>query len=137
MENKKRRSNCPISTALDIFGDKWTLLVIRDIMFKHKSYYGEFLQSEEKIATNILANRLTLLEENQIVTKNIDSNHKSKFVYKLTEKGINLLPVLIDIIIWSATYDPLTAADKDFVHQAINDRKKLIEELTKIHREKL
>jgi len=134
MDKIKRRSNCPISVALEIFGDKWTLLVIRDIIFKNKNYYGEFLQSEERIATNILASRLMLLEETSIVTKQVDLNNKTKYVYKLTEKGLDLLPILIDIILWSDTYDPNTAADKEFVQQIKNDREKLIENILEDHK---
>jgi len=133
MDKIKRRSNCPISVALEIFGDKWTLLVIRDIIFKNKNYYGEFLQSEERIATNILASRLMLLEETSIVTKQVDLNNKTKYVYKLTEKGLDLLPILIDIILWSDTYDPNTSADKEFVQQIKNDREKLIENILEDH----
>lgn len=105
MSKQKRKSDCPINFALEIFGDKWTLLIIRDLMFKEKHYYSEFLQSEEKIATNILADRLTKLEQEGIIIKNIDPSHGSKFIYKLSEKGIDLLPVLSEIVVWSAKYD--------------------------------
>jgi DNA-binding HxlR family transcriptional regulator len=91
----KRRSDCPISYALDIFGDKWSLLVIRDLMFKGKRTYGEFLSSEEKIATNILADRLSLLECAGVITRESDPVRKSRILYTLTDKGIDLLPVQI------------------------------------------
>jgi|SRR5579859_6060590 len=127
----KRRSDCPINYALELFGDKWTFLVIRDLMFKGKHYYGEFMQSEEKIATNILADRLGLLEDSDIIIKSIDPSHASKFIYKLTEKGIDLIPLLVDIIVWSAKHDGKTAADFKFVKKALKDREKLIGEITK------
>ena len=129
MKNIKRRSNCPINFALEVFGDKWTLLVIRDMMFKGKYAYGEFVKSEEKIATNLLADRLSLLEKTGIVLKTVDLTHGSKFIYTLTPKGIDLLPLLIEMIVWSAKYDETTAADKGFVNRANTDREGLIAEI--------
>ena len=107
MANQKKRSDCPINFALELFGDKWTFLIIRDMMFKGKHYYGEFLQSEEKIATNILANRLSLLEQSGIIIKKEDPEHRSKFIYKLSQKGIDLMPILVEVIMWSAKYDKI------------------------------
>lgn len=117
-----RKSDCPIHFASEIFGDRWTLLIIRDLMFKGKKYYGEFLNSEEKIATNILADRLALLEQEGIVSKKQDENHKLKLVYSLTQKGLDLLPMLTEIILWSAKYDENTAADVDYVEMAKSNR---------------
>lgn len=126
MAKSKRKSDCPINYAMELFGDRWTFLIIRDLMFKGKSHYVEFLRSEEQIATNILADRLQLLEDNGIISKKIDPSHGSKWVYSLTAKGIDLMPMLVDMIIWSAKYDKHTAADKVFVKQAITDRDKLM-----------
>ena len=125
-----KRSDCPISFSLDIFGDKWSLLIIRDIMFMGKCNYGEFANSDEKIATNILADRLVILEKAEIIKKSKDPDHKSKFIYSLTKKGIDLLPVLIEIIKWGATYDKDTAAPKDFVNRIKTDKEKLIKEIS-------
>ena len=102
---KKNRSNCPISCSLDVFGDKWSLLIIRDIMLRGKASYSEFLESEEKISTNILANRLKVLESEKIVTRTVSPTNKSKFDYSLTEKGIDLLPIVIEIMDWGAKYN--------------------------------
>ena len=77
-DEKKYRSHCPINFAQEIFGDKWSLLVIRDLMFKGKKYYGEFLASDEKISTNILADRLEKLEADGLITKSIDNANNSK-----------------------------------------------------------
>ena len=129
MKRVKRRSDCPISFALDIFGDKWTLLVIRDLMFKNKMYYGDFLKSEEKIATNILADRLNVLEHAGIVKKIQDSKNKTRYIYSLTKKGINTMPMLVEIVLWSAKYDPKTATPKKFVAQAKNNREELIKQI--------
>ncbi|MEH6348061.1 MAG: helix-turn-helix domain-containing protein [Bermanella sp.] len=108
------RSNCPINFILETFGDKWTLLVVRDLMFKGKKYYGEFLESDEKISTNILAERLQRLETHGVITKEKDPDHKSKFIYALTEKGKALLPIMLEVTQWSSTYDALTNTPKEF-----------------------
>jgi DNA-binding HxlR family transcriptional regulator len=131
MKHVKRRSDCPISFALDVFGDKWSLLIIRDLMFKGKVYYGDFLGSEEKIATNILANRLGMLEGAGMISKAQDPRMKTKYIYSLAEKGIDLLPVLIEIILWSAKYDPKTGAPKEFVARARKDKSGLIRDIIK------
>jgi DNA-binding HxlR family transcriptional regulator len=103
-----RRSTCPISTALEFVGDRWTLLVIRDLMFAGKRHFREFLQSEEAISSNVLADRLNLLVESGIVTKTGDPSHSQKAVYSLTEKGLDLLPVIVAMSTWSQKYEPKT-----------------------------
>ena len=122
----QRRSGCPISYALDIFGDKWTLLIIRDMLFKQKRRYGQFAESEEKIATNILADRLTKLEVEGLVTRQTDPENGRQIVYALTSKALDLAPMLIEMILWSAKYDPDTAADRTFVRKAKSNRKQLL-----------
>ena len=101
----RKRSDCPISCSLDIFGDKWSLLIIRDIMLREKMSYSEFLNSEEKIASNILVSRLGVLEAENILVKEVSAHNKSKFVYSLTQKGVDLLPIVIEIMDWGATYN--------------------------------
>lgn len=88
MKQIVRKSDCPINFALEIFGDRWTFLIVRDLMFKGKHYYGEFLTSEENIATNILADRLALLEMNGIVNKSSDPSHKQKLFIGLHQKEL-------------------------------------------------
>ena len=132
----KRRSDCPISFALDLFGDKWSLLIVRDLMFKNKKTYGEFLISEEKIATNILADRLEMLECAGLIKGKVDQEKKSRHNYELTAKGIDLVPVLIEIVLWSATHDKKTAAPKEFVDRVKTDRENFIKELKDLHRKK-
>ena len=123
MKRKQWRSHCPISFGLDMFGDKWSLLVIRDLMFKGKAYYGDFLNSEEKIATNILASRLHTLETNGLISKKVDQLLKNKIRYSLTRKGKDLEPMLVELILWSAKYDPKTATSKEFIAQARKNRR--------------
>ena len=117
MQKTKRRSYCPISLALDIIGDRWTLIVIRDLLIG-KSSYREFLESDERIATNILADRLCLLESQKLVTKSPDPSHKSKFIYRLTRKGSDLFPVLIALAKWSSSYEKRTEIDKRLLKKA-------------------
>jgi DNA-binding HxlR family transcriptional regulator len=123
------RSDCPISTALDIFGDKWSLLVIRDMMFKGKSTYGEFLDSEEKIATNILADRLSLLECGGIISRHKHPESKAKVLYKLTPKGVDLIPVLVEIIAWSEKHHNVHPVAKEFAKQLKKDKQGVVQML--------
>jgi DNA-binding HxlR family transcriptional regulator len=106
MKELKQRSTCPVSTSLDVLGDKWTLLILRDIVFAGKSTYGQFLQSEEKIATNVLADRLAILESQGILTKAVATDKKSKFTYRLTEKGADTVPIIVELILWGAKHCP-------------------------------
>jgi DNA-binding HxlR family transcriptional regulator len=106
MNDDGHRSYCPINLSLEIFGDKWTLLVLRDMMFGGKRHFREFLQSDEHIASNILADRLALLVEHGIVTRADDSTHKQKAIYSLTEKGIELFPVIVQIGAWGSRHVP-------------------------------
>lgn len=130
MKQIKRKSDCPINFALEIFGDKWTFLIVRDLMFKGKHFYGEFLLSEEGIATNILSDRLSLLEDKGIVSKSNDPSHKQKIIYNLTQKGIDLVPVLVEVIMWSAKYDKQSAVDAKFVKAVKRDKVGLISEIS-------
>lgn len=104
MKELKQRSDCPISTTLDVVGDKWTLLILRDMVFAGKSTYGQFLQSAEKVATNVLADRLAILESQGIVTKAVAADKKSKFTYRFTEKGIDTVPIIVALILWGSKH---------------------------------
>jgi DNA-binding HxlR family transcriptional regulator len=136
MRQIKRRSDCRISFALDIFGDKWTLLILRDLMLRRKSYYGDFLESEEKIATNILADRLQVLEHTGIIKKSRDPQNKTKYRYRLTRKGLDLLPILVETMVWGAKYAPKTGAKKnpvmrDLTLRALQDKFALMRDIIK------
>lgn len=128
-DERKYKSHCPINYAQEFFGDKWSLLVIRDLILFGKKYYGEFLNSDEKISTNILANRLAKLEADGFITKSIDTENHSKKVYALTQKAIDLLPMLLEMIAWSAKYDEETEAPNEFITRLKEDKKQLIDEL--------
>ena len=109
------RSDCPLNFGLEIFGDRWSLLIIRDLMFFGKRYYNEFLSSAECISTNILAERLAMLEKEKIIKKEKDKSHKQKLLYSLTEKAIDLAPVIINIGLWSEKYAKQLNEERDII----------------------
>ena len=124
------RSSCPISTTLDILGDKWSLLIVRDMAFKGMSTYGEFLNAGEGIATNVLADKLALLESGGIISKETHPASKAKILYRLTPKGIDLIPSLVEIILWSEKYHDVHEQATKFAKQAKKDKAGVIKMLT-------
>ena len=124
-----RRSDCPINFALEIFGDPWSLLIIRDIVYFGKKTYGEFLASEEGMATNILASRLAHLEQQGILVKKPSPSDKRKEEYVLTEKGLDLIPVLVELANWSAQHDPQTAAPAAWIALMEAEKEKMIQRI--------
>lgn len=117
----ERRSGCPISTALELFGDAWSLLVVRDLMFKGLRTFNEFLNAGEGIASNILSERLARLEAGGILTKRRDPGDARRHIYRLTEKGIDLAPALLEIVLWSAHHGD-TDAPESTLHAMRTDR---------------
>jgi DNA-binding HxlR family transcriptional regulator len=104
---KDHRSECVINRMVEMFGDKWSLLVIRDIIFVNRRHFRELLtKSLEGIASNMLADRLQRLIEQGIIVKSDDASHKQKVIYSLTEKGIGLLPLLMEMVVWGHKYLP-------------------------------
>lgn len=103
-----RRSVCPIACTLDLIGDRWTLLIVRDMMFFGKQRFEEFLESPEGISTNILTNRLKLLEDLGLVEKQPYSNHPRRMNYQLTQRGHSLRPVLKAVTAWGLKHIPET-----------------------------
>ena len=97
---KEFRSGCPISSSLDVVGDKWSLLIIRDMLVKHKKTFKEISNSDEKIAPSILSARLKLLESYKLIFKTKLPDNKKENVYLLTEKGIRLTPIIIEFSLW-------------------------------------
>lgn len=127
MRKIEKRSNCPISYTMDFFGDKWTFLILRDIALKGRCFYKEFLEAGEGIATNVLSDRLKMLESEGIIKSRKYEKLKTMKTYSLTEKGKALIPILVEIIIWGAAYDKETEAPEDFVLNAKKDREKIIQ----------
>lgn len=107
--SRHHRSSCPISIALETLGDSWSLLIVRDLMFKGRKTFKDFLQAEEGIASNILTERLQRLECAGIVVKRPDTEDARRFVYRLTEKGMALAPVLVELVLWSARFEQTDA----------------------------
>ena len=124
------RSSCPISTTLDILGDKWCLLIVRDMAFKGKNTYGEFLNAGEGIATNVLADKLAQLECGGIVLKETHPTSKAKILYRLTPKGIDLIPALVEIILWSEKYHDVDEQATTFAKLARRDKAGVIKMMT-------
>lgn len=131
MKKINRRSLCGISSTLDILGDKWSFLIIRDMLFFRKNTYGDFLRSQEKIATNILADRLALLETEGFITKEPHPDNKSKYLYQLTHKSIDLLPVLFEIMLWSDRYFEVSERGKALARQIRENRDQITEQIYK------
>lgn len=129
-----RRSKCPISVALEMFGDKWTLLIVRDMILFGKSTFGEFQNSPERIATNILTDRLQRLEVAGMVEGSDDPENKRRTIYKLTTKGADLWPVLAQIIIWSAKHDSETVVSKELLKSLERDPAGVLRKLQKSSR---
>ena len=131
MLKPKKRSDCPVSCSLDAWGDKWSLLIIRDLMYAKQCTYGDFLKAPEGIATNILAARLQALEENGIIKKLAHPDSKAKVLYRLTRKGIDLLPVMVEINLWAEKYFTIPDDRKAMLKEVKKDKPRFIKAMTK------
>lgn len=100
----REKSGCPINLSLELIGDRWTLLIIRDLVFAGKRHFREFLQSDEGISSRTLAERLRTLQDEGILTRSDDPTHGLKAIYRLTEAGIDLLPVLATLGAWGSKH---------------------------------
>jgi len=100
----KQKSGCPINLSLELLGDRWTLLIIRDLVFAGKRHFREFLLSDEGISSRTLAERLQTLQDEGILTRSEDPTHGLKAIYRLTEAGIDLLPVLATLGAWGSRH---------------------------------
>jgi len=136
MSEKATRSSCPINIALELFGDKWTLLIVRDMMFRQLQAYGDFLNSPEGISTNILADRLKQLESNGLIRKYPDPGDGKKYIYLLTEKGEELMPVLIEMIRWGMKYSEDSAMPVEIRKRLETDLDGFIEQSRTVIRRK-
>ncbi len=115
MKRTDRKSDCAINFSLESFGDPWSLLIVRDIVYFGKRTYGEFLTSDERIGTSVLARRLSALEKKGVLTKRPSKIDKRKEEYWLTDKGLDLIPVLFDLTEWGASHDPKTGASQKWI----------------------
>jgi DNA-binding HxlR family transcriptional regulator len=106
----KRRSGCPVNICLEVFGDRWSLLIVRDLMVRGYHTFKEFQASGEGIASNILADRLRKLEAAEIIHAESEASDGRRVNYRLTQKGVDLAPVLLDLLIWGARHEPADAS---------------------------
>jgi len=107
---REARSRCPINLSLEIFGDRWTLLVLRDVVFGGARHFRELLGGAERISSNVLADRLAALVEHGLLSRAGDASHKQKVTYSLTERAIDLVPVLVQISAWGVRHLPVADA---------------------------
>lgn len=128
MKTTERRSTCPINYSVEIFGDKWMLLLLRDIMFNGKNSFLEFRASDEKISSAVLTEKLNLLLDEGIVSKVTSPKNASKFLYLITDKGIELVPVMVEILTWGSRYNP-DGGPKTWLERIKQNKKKAIAEL--------
>jgi DNA-binding HxlR family transcriptional regulator len=129
----KRRSRCPLNASVEILGDRWSLLIIRDMMLRNFRTYKEFLESHERIATNILADRLRRLEAHGIITTERDPSDGRRLIYRLTAKGIDLAPVLTEMVLWAAGHED--TGNPALVRQIQKDKEQFLAGVRKRWRE--
>lgn len=132
MKKKKVRSHCPINFMVETLGDRWSFLILRDLVMRGKRYYGEMLESEEGISTNILAARLVQLEREGFVVKRRDQTHGSRYVYTPTQKALDAISVMLQMVLWSYKYDPDSLAPRELVERIKADPEKIRREFEEL-----
>ncbi|MGB6481875.1 MAG: helix-turn-helix domain-containing protein [Candidatus Acidiferrales bacterium] len=130
----KRRSACPLNASVEMLGDRWSLLILRDMMVWGFKTYKEFLASHEKIATNILADRIRKLEESGIISSEPDPSDGRRLIYVLTAKGIDLAPVLAEMVLWAARHEK--TGNQELIRQLKGDKEQVIAHIRKTWAEK-
>jgi len=127
MKETHSRSDCPINYLVELLGDKWSLLILRDMLLTGKTAYGDFLTSKEKIATNILASRLVSLEQAGLIAKARDPANHRKYIYSLTDKGLDLAPLFVEIVLWSGKYHHVPPEREAMLRMARTQKRSLIQ----------
>lgn len=127
-ERAQRRSECPLNAALEMIGDRWSLLIVRDLMLQGRRTYKDFLAGGECIATNILADRLLRLEEIGILARARDPSDGRRTLYKLTAKGLDLAPALIELVLWAARHES-TGAPRKLLREMRHDRRRFLDRI--------
>ena len=130
-----RRSGCPVSISLETLGDRWSLLIIRDLMVRGYTTFKQFEESDERIATNILSDRLRQLQRNGIITAERNRNDRRRTSYRLTKKGIDLAPLLLELLIWGAQHEK-TMAPAELIAQMTQNRDGVVAEARRRWRER-
>ena len=133
MKRTDVKSHCPINFTLEAVGDPWSLLILRDIIYFGKHTFKDFLSSSERITTNILADRLSRLEQQGILTKDTNASDKRISIYALTEKGLDLVPMILEMMSWGTKYDPKSTGHrkKEFVARIRNEQRTISTEVQK------
>lgn len=121
-----RRSDCPIANALEVLGDRWTLIIVRDLVFRGFREFGQFLGAGEGISTNILTERLDRLQCAGIIVRSDHPADGKKYLYRLTVKGVDLIPLLVELVLWGAKYTPNHAAPAQVLREMQTNREMMI-----------
>lgn len=130
----ERRSACPLNASVEMLGDRWSLLILRDMMVRGFTTYKQFLGSMEKIATNVLADRLKKLEEYGIIAAAPDPSDGRKLIYTLTAKGVDLAPILAEMVLWAARHEK--TGNQKLIRQLKGDKEQVIAHIRKLWAEK-
>lgn len=126
MRKIEKRSDCPISFSLDLFGDKWAILILRDIALADKHFFKDFLEAGEGVATNVLSDRLKMLEEYGIIKSKPYERNKTMKYYSITKKGAELIPVIIELWTWGAKHDPKTTVSAQLLEERLSKKEEII-----------
>lgn len=127
MKREENKSRCPINFTVEIFGDTWSLLIVRDMIALGKKTFGEFQDSEERIGPSVLADRLAHLERKGIISKKPSEADKRKFIYSLTEKGMSLIPIVYEIALWGSLNSPNPEAPDVWFQALRHDRDRVVQ----------
>ncbi|MEO0468425.1 MAG: helix-turn-helix domain-containing protein [Bacteroidota bacterium] len=129
MRKIEKRSDCPISYSLDLFGDKWTILILRDLALADKHFFKDFLEAGEGIATNVLTDRLKMLADFGLIKSEKYPENKTMKYYSLTKKGAELIPLLIELWVWGSRNDPNSDVSQEEVQKRMSQKSEIIEAL--------
>lgn len=129
MKRLDRKSDCAINYTLENIGDAWSMLIVRDMVYYGKTTFGEFLASDERMGTGVLTRRLVSLQKAGIITSRTLQKDKRKTVYRLTEKGLDLIPLLLDMAKWGSHYDAHTGASHKWIQQVEQNRSQLLQDI--------
>ena len=129
MARQEQRSACPMACALDLIGDRWTLLVVRDMTLMGKTRFSEFLESPEGIATNVLSDRLQRLQDSGIVISGKDPEDGRRVLYAMTKMGLDLLPMMLELAVWGAKHRPESGVPKELKERYLADKDQFLSEL--------
>lgn len=126
MKRENNKSQCPINFTVEIFGDTWSLLIVRDMLALGKRTFGEFLDSKERIGPSVLTERLVHLEKNGIISKEPSLTDKRKFIYTITEKGTELIPIVYEVAVWGSKFNPEPDAPEAWFQSLKHDQEEVI-----------